>query len=262
MTPEEAYAWDPVIRAIEQQAPAWVPGTQHGYHAVTYGYLVGEVVRRITGRTIGTYLREEIADPLGVDFWIGLPVSEQPRVAKLQGSIAGERADDPEVRALLAQFIGPDTVLGKALTAPGGAFSHPDIWNEPATHAAEVPAAAGVGDARSLARLYAACIGEVDGFRLLTPEQLADATTQRTEGPDAVILGLDLQWGLGFMVPSSIMTIGGPKSFGHFGAGGSVGWGDPDAELAVGYVMNRMETGLAGDTRSGALVNACYESIR
>jgi CubicO group peptidase (beta-lactamase class C family) len=261
MTPEEAYAWDPVIRALEQQAPHWEPGSQHGYHAVTYGYLVGEVVRRITGRTVGAYLRDEIAEPLGVDFWIGLPASEAHRVAKLQGTIAGDRLD-PEVQSALREFVGPDSMLGKSLTAPGGAFSDPDVWNTRALQAAEVPGAGGVGDARGLARLYASCIGDVDGFRLLTPTQVHDATTRRTVGPNIVILGLDIQFGLGFMVPSSVMNVGGPNGFGHYGAGGSVGWADPDAELAFGYVMNRMDVGLAGDTRSARLIDACYDSIR
>jgi CubicO group peptidase (beta-lactamase class C family) len=261
MTPEEAYAWDPVVRALEQQAPHWEPGSQHGYHAVTYGYLVGEVVRRITGRTVGAYLRDEIAEPLAVDFWIGLPAGEAHRVATLQGTIAGDGLD-PEVQSALQELVGPDSMLGKSLTAPGGAFSDPEVWNTRALQAAEVPGAGGVGDARGLARLYASCIGDVDGFRLLTPAQMQDATTQRTAGPNIVILGLDIQFGLGFMVPSSIMNVGGPNGFGHYGAGGSVGWADPDAELAFGYVMNRMDVGLAGDTRSARLIDACYDSIR
>ena len=138
----------------------------------------------------------------------------------------------------------------------------PTIFNTRAVHAAEIPAAGGIGDARSIARMYAACVGEVDGIRLLTPEQVADATTQRSEGPDVVILNLDLQFGLGFFVPSSLLQLGGPKSFGHFGMGGSMGWADPEAELGFGYVMNKMELGLAGDLRSYSLVNACYDAIR
>jgi CubicO group peptidase (beta-lactamase class C family) len=108
--------------------------------------------------------------------------------------------------------------------------------------------------------MYAACIGEVDGMRLLSPEAVANASTQRTEGPDVVILDLDLQFGLGFFVPSSLLQLGGPRSFGHFGMGGSAGWADPEAGLAIGYVMNKMELGLAGDLRSFSLVNACYEA--
>jgi CubicO group peptidase (beta-lactamase class C family) len=267
LTLDEALSWDPMIRALEVQAPVWEPGTQHGYHAVTYGYLVGEVVRRITGRSLGTDFRAEVGDPLGLDFWIGLPEEHEPRVSPLTGglgSMAGEAAADghmdAETAASLAALIGPDSMLGKALSG-GGAFASTEDFNTPAVHRAEIPAAGGIGDARSIARMYAACVGEVDGVRLLTPERVADATTQRSEGPDVVLLNLDLQFGLGFFVPSTLLQLGGPKSFGHFGMGGSMGWADPEAELAFGYVMNRMELGLAGDLRSYNLVNACYDAV-
>jgi len=261
LTLEQALSWEPMIQALEEQAPSWEPGTQQGYHAVTYGYLVGELVQRVTGTSIGTYFRTEIGDPLGLDFWIGLPEELEPRVAPLIGGIAGGAAElDDATRALIDQFIGPDTVLGKALS-PGGAFSGTDTFNSRAAHAAEIPAAGGIGDAQSIARMYAACIGQVDGIRLLTPEQMRDASTQRTTGPNTVILDLDLQFGLGFIVPSSLVQLGGPHSFGHFGMGGSAGWADPDAELAFGYVMNKMEMGMAGDQRSYGLINACYAAL-
>jgi CubicO group peptidase (beta-lactamase class C family) len=263
LTLEQALAWEPMIHALEHQKPTWEPGTAHGYHAITYGYLVGEVVRRITGRTIGTYFREEIAEPLDLDFWIGLPEEHEPRVAMLVGSLTGgldSAAVDEATRASIAALIGPDSVMGKALSG-GGAFAADGIWNTRAVHAAEVPAAAGISDARSLARLYAACVGEVDGIRILTPEQVAIASAQETVGPNTVLMNLDLQFGLGFIVPSSLVALGGPKSFGHFGAGGSVGWADPDAEFGFGYVMSRMDLGLAGDQRSSRLVAACYEAV-
>jgi CubicO group peptidase (beta-lactamase class C family) len=261
MTLEDALAWDPAVTALAAQKPSWEPGTQHGYHAVTYGWLVGEVIRRVSGRRIGEYLHEEVAAPLGLDLWIGLPESQEPRVARLvQSDVGGADSDmDDATRALVAQFMGPDTMLGKALSA-GGSFAGP-IWNDRAVRAAEVPAANGVADARSIARMYAACVGEVDGIRLLTPEQVKRATTQLTSGPNVVLMGLDIQFGLGFMLPSSIMTLGGPQSFGHFGAGGSMGWADPDAEFGFGYVMNKMAMGLAGDTRTQNLVEACYAAL-
>ncbi len=268
MTAEEALSWEPVIEALENQHPNWRPGSQHGYHATTYGWLVGEVIRRVSGRSVGTYLREEIADPLGLDLWIGLPEDQEGRVARLismmpEGLSVDALADPGEdpVLQMMAQFLGPDSMLGRALFAPGGALTDMDIFNSRAMRAAEVPAANGVSDARSLARLYASCIGEVDGLRVLTPEQLDRATTQLTEGPNTVLMGMDIQFGLGFMLHSSLVALGGTKSFGHFGAGGSVGWADPEAELAFGYIMNRMDLGLAGDLRSFNLINACYQSI-
>ncbi len=268
LTAEEALSWEPVIEALENQHPSWEPGTQHGYHATTYGWLVGEVIRRVAGRSVGTYFADEIAAPLGLDFWIGLPESEEPRVATLLSmlppSISVETlqspGDDP-VAQMVAQFLGPETDLGRALFAPGGALADQDIWNSRAMRAAEVPSANGVGDARSLARLYASCIGEVDGIRIIEPDQLARATTQQTEGPNRILFDMDVQFGLGFMLRSSLIQMGGPKSFGHFGAGGSVGWADPEAGLSFGYVMNRMDIGLAGDSRSSDLVGACYDAL-
>jgi CubicO group peptidase (beta-lactamase class C family) len=262
MTAEEALSWDPVVDALARQVPHWEPGTKHGYHATTYGWLVGEVVKRIAGKSLGTYFHDEIAVPLGLDFWIGLPDSEESRVAVLEGGFGDElAAADPAIGDLLNQIMGPDTMLGKALFAPGGALGAPDIFNSRAMHAAEVPAANGIGDARSIARMYAACIGDVDGFRILTAEQMKDATTQRTSGPNVVLLDMDIQFGLGFMMRSDLIPLGGPNSFGHFGAGGSVGWADPDAGLTFGYVMNRMDMGLAGDVRSYNLVSACYSAV-
>ncbi len=272
MTAEEALSWEPVIEALENQHPAWEPGSKHGYHATTYGWLVGEVIRRVAQRSVGTYFAEEVAGPLGLDFWIGLPEAEEPRVGRLISFIppsvsvdamAAEAAGEPDpVVEMFKAFLGPDTPLGKALFAPGFALADSDIWNSRAMRAAEVPAANGITDARSIARMYSACIGEVDGVRLLAPGQVAEATRQRTEGPNFVLMDMDVQFGLGFMVHSSASPIGGQQSFGHFGAGGSVGWADPEAGLAFGYVMNRMDIGLAGDNRSLDLINACYAAAR
>jgi CubicO group peptidase (beta-lactamase class C family) len=269
MTPEEALSWDPVIAALADQRPAWEPGSQHGYHATTYGWLVGEVIRRIVGKSVGTYFHDEIAEPLGLDFWIGLPEQYESRVGRLTSMIPvavdveklKDPGDDP-IAQMIASFLGPETMLGRALFAPGGALTDQDIWNSREMHAAEVPAANGIGDARSIARMYAACVGEVDGTRLLSTEQVKRATTQQTKGPNKVLMDMDIQFGLGFMLPSSLMTLGGPNGFGHFGAGGSVGWADPDPQFGFGYVMNRMDIGLAGDLRSFNLINACYESIK
>lgn len=254
----EALAWEPVAAALARQAPHWEPGTQHGYHALTFGWLVGEVIRRVDGRGVGAFFHDEIAQPLGLDFWIGLPEEQEPRVAPL---IAPDAAGDEELRAAMAALAGPGSELGRALSAPGRAFADIGVFNTRAVRAAEVPAANGVGDARSIARMYAALIGEVDGVRLLSPGRLERATRRRTSGPNRVLLGLDIQFGLGFMVPSSAVAVGGPRSFGHFGAGGSMGWADPDAGLAFGYVMNRMHLGLAGDLRSARLVEATYRAV-
>ncbi len=264
----ETLAWDPVVAALAAQAPHWEPGTQHGYHAVTYGWLVGEVVRRVSGRSLGTYFAESIAGPLDVSAWIGLPESVEPRVAPLvsmQETIdeqtAASGGDPSAVREMMAQFMGPGTMLGRSLSAPNGALSDQDAWSRRDVRAAEIPAANGVTDARSVARLYAATLGEVDGVRIISAEQLDRAIAQRTTGPNTVLLGMDIQFGLGFMVHSTLLAIGGRRSFGHFGMGGSLGWADPDADLALGYVMNKLDVGMAGDSRSSVLIDACYAAL-
>jgi len=283
MSFEEAIAWDPVVEALARQSPAWEPGTDHGYHAVTFGYLVGEVVRRITGRTLGTYFREEIAGPLDADWYVGLPAAEEHRVAHLVpgpdgspfdmlGSLGAGSEGDPAMQELLTQltpYIGPDGMLKKALEAPGGAFSSQEVWEDPRLHAAEIPAANGICDARSVARVYGACVDEVarsDGglFRVLSPNQVDKALVQQTAGPDRVLLGMDIQWGMGFMLNVGVIALaglGGPRSFGHYGMGGSVGWADPDLELGLGYVMNRMSLGATGDSRSADLIHATLDAV-
>jgi CubicO group peptidase (beta-lactamase class C family) len=281
MSTADALAWEPVIKALEAQKPSWEPGTAHGYHATTFGWLVGEVIRRVSGRSVGTYLRDEVTGPLGASFFIGLPDSEHHRPARLisfldalaSGQAVAEAPAGPgltEMAELAKTYLAPGQPLFLALGAPGGALSRQDIWNSPELWSAEIPAANGMCDARSLAALYASCIGDLElsgegSFRLLEDDQLDRALEQQTQGPDTVLLGLDLQWGLGFMLNRGMIAdsgMGGFRSFGHFGMGGSVGWGDPDAGLGMGYVMNRMSMGMAGDKRSYRLMAATIEAAR
>lgn len=261
LTLDEALSWDPVIRALEAQAPVWEPGTAHGYHAVTYGWLVGEVVRRISGKSLGTFFADEIAGPLGLEFWIGLPEDQRDRVAPL---VTWARPKDPGMAELLDQFMGPDTMLGKALGAPSGVFtSEMGVWNRPEVWAAEIPAANGITNARSLARMYAGLCGPVEGATtapLLTPEQLAAASVTQTSGPDQVLY-LETTVGLGFWTASPFAPYGGAASIGHGGAGGSLGFMDPEHGIGFGYVMNRMLQNLSGDPRTRSLVSAVYAAI-
>ena len=168
LTADEVFAWTPVIEALAAQAPVWEPGTKHGYHAVTYGHLAGELVRRVSGKSLGTFFADEVAKPLGLDFWIGLPASQESRVAPLVPS----PPPPPEMEAMMAQFMGPDSLAGRALSLGGALSASGDemIFNTPAMHAAEIPAGNGITNAASLSRMYAACVSEVDGIRLLTPE--------------------------------------------------------------------------------------------
>jgi CubicO group peptidase (beta-lactamase class C family) len=260
---EEALAWTPVIEALEVQEPLWEPGTAHGYHALSYGWLVGEVIRRISGRSLGTFFREEIAEPLGLEFWIGLPEEQEHRVAPIIGTLIPEGEGDvtEELRALLEEFVGPNSLLARALTLNHAMEA--DCWNERAVHAAEIGAANGITNARSLSRLYAGLAGTLDGngaAPLLSREQIDRARESQSDGADKVLF-IETKFGLGFMLSSPFSPYGAPGSFGHAGAGGSVGFADPENQLAVGYVMNRMFQNLSGDPRTRGLIKASYEAV-
>jgi CubicO group peptidase (beta-lactamase class C family) len=261
LTLEQVLAWDPMVDALAAQAPVWDPGTAHGYHALTYGWLVGEVVRRVSGKSIGTFFAEEIAAPLDLELWIGLPDEQQHRVAPL---VTWSTPKDPAMVELMNQFMGPDTMLGRALGGPGGIFtSEQGVFNRPDVRAAEIPAANGVTNARSLARFYAGLTGTVEGGPaepILTADQVAAASECQTSGPDQVLY-FETTFGLGFFTASEMARYGHPSSFGHTGAGGSVGFTDPVNGIGFGYVMNRMMQGLTGDPRSSGLISAVYDAI-
>ena len=252
LTREEALAWEPVIHALEVQAPYWEPGVAHGYHAITYGHLVGEVVRRIDGRSLGTFFHEEFAEPLGLDFWIGLPEELEPRVAPMIPVDMGGVS--------LGDMLGADSLIVRALNL-NGAFGGElgETANHRDFHAAELPGANGIANARSLAKLYAGLIDDV-----LTPEQIAIARTLQTSGTDQVLSmpGFDVEStiALGFWSASPFAPMGGRHAFGHYGAGGSVGFADPEHHVAAGYVMSKMGLGIATDARSSALIRASYEA--
>ena len=257
LTAEQVYAWTPLIDALAAQKPVWEPGSKHGYHALTYGHLVGELVRRISGKDIGTFFAEEVAGPLGLEFWIGLPESEESRVAPLIPS----PPPPPEMVEMMASFMGPDSLGGRALSL-GGAFAVEGemIFNTRGMHAAQIPAANGITNARSLSRMYAACVSEVDGVRLLTPDTVAKVTETLTSGPDQCLV-FESTFGLGFMTHGSFTPMMGPGSFGHAGAGGSLGFAHPDSGVGFGYVMNQMQMNLAGDPRAAGLIEAIQSSL-
>jgi CubicO group peptidase (beta-lactamase class C family) len=265
-TLEEVLRIEPIVEALAAQAPLWEPGTEHGYHALTYGWLVGEVVRRIDGRPIGQFFAEEVAGPLGLDFWIGLPDELQERVVPLVASRPSAddfdlSALDPEVVPLLqdlaAAYLDPNSTTNRALMLDGTFLIGGGrlAWNLPEVRASQIPAANGVTNAKSLAKMYAACVGEVDGVRLLAQDTLERATTERSAGRDRVLV-VPTRFGLGFMLESSFSPLLGDASFGHPGAGGSLGFGDPEHGVGFGYVMSKMKAGLSNDPRSRGLIDA------
>ena len=161
---------------------------------------------------------------------------------------------------MLQLLMGPDSLIARALTAPGGAFASETVWNEPPVWQAEIPAANGITNAGSLARMYAATVGEVDGVRLLSPATVARAIEPQTEGADAVLI-FEIPFGLGFMRDAPFAKFGSPTAFGHYGAGGSVGFADHEAGIGFGYVMNKMGEGTTGDLRGAGLLLAAYGAL-
>ena len=260
LTPAEAADPDLGAAAVAAQAPAWQPGTDHGYHAQTYSWLTGELVRRITGRTIGAWTAEHIAAPVGADLWIGLPAAEAHR-AGLVGPVEPPAAPGglrtrPK-RNVADAYTDPDSLTRRAF---GAIHPAPDE-NDPSYRAAELPASNGVGTADGLARFYASLIGDVDGgSRLFTPETMEKARTETSAGPDRVLV-VPTRFGLGYMLHGVASPLLGPGSFGHPGRGGALGFADPESKIAFGYVTNGMQKGVTADPRAQALVRAVRASL-
>jgi CubicO group peptidase (beta-lactamase class C family) len=257
LAPDDLYDWAKMTSALAEQAPWWTPGEEHGYHALTYGWLVGELIRRVSGMGVGRYVREHIAAPLGAEFWIGLPEELDARTAELiQGPIS---TDGPNLMERIT--AEPEGVLAKAFGNPPVLLISP---NSRQWRAAELAAANGHTTAPALARIYAALAngGELDGVRILRPETIERARTEESYGPDRV-LTLTTRIGLGFFLPPENEPLGpNPRTFGHGGAGGSLGVADPEAKLGFGYVMNLMHTGAwLADPRPRALLDALYEGL-
>ena len=257
LPPEAMYDWDVMTGALAAQAPWWEPGTKHGYHAMTFGWLVGELIRRASGKTVGTYLRETITGPLALDLHIGLDARDDARCAELR---PGRRM--PDQRTLFDQILeAPDSLTAKAFTNPF-TMMLPSAVSSRIWRATEIPALNGHATARALARLYGvlACGGTRDGTRVMSAESIARASEEHSVGADEV-LPVSTRFGLGFMLPQPHDVFGGPRAFGHPGAGGSVAFADPEKRLGFSYVMNRMGTNILVDPRAQALSDATYASL-
>ena len=256
---EALYDWATMTGALAAQAPWWEPGMKHGYHVFTFGWLVGELVRRTAGMSLGSYLREEVAGPLGLDCHIGLAAIHDARVAEFipvppppPGELGFEEA--------LLQRAGPMT--RHALYNPPHTVAD---MNTRAWRRAEIPAGNAHTTARALARVYGAlaCGGQVDGVRVLHPESIARARTEQANGPDAVLFGWPTRFGLGFALPPEGAGFGSASAtaFGHPGDGGSIGFADPDAHVGFGYVVNQLQAGMPPDPRAVRLIEALYGAL-
>lgn len=243
----------PVVEALAAQAPLWPLGDGHGYHALTYGWLAGEILARADGRRIGQFVQDEIAGPLGLDMWIGLPESEEERVSTLE---LAPPPSDPAALELMMKVMAPGSNGYRALSLDGQIRLMPENhFNTRALHATEMPGANGITNARSLARMYAATIGEVDGVRLLDHDTMQAARTERSSGPDLSLV-VPTRFGAGYWLHGEAQPMIQDGSFGHPGAGGSLGYANPELGIAYGYVMNQMGSGLTGDPRNLALSEA------
>jgi CubicO group peptidase (beta-lactamase class C family) len=249
LQPEDLADWEKCTSLLAAQEPWWEPGTAAGYHAITQGYLIGEVVRRVTGKTIGTFFAEEVAGPLGADFHIGTPASEDARIAPLI---------PPPLEEVTALITTLDEIGLKTLTNPvvGGETTAEDWWKR-----AEIPAAGGHGNARSVAAVQSviACGGEVRGKRLLSEQGVRALFAEQANGTD-LVLNVPLRYGLGYGLSSETLPMG-PNMCAWGGYGGSVVFNDLDTRTTFAYVMNRMEAGLVGDTRSASVGIAVAQSL-
>jgi CubicO group peptidase (beta-lactamase class C family) len=256
--PDDAlYDWDLMTTTLAAQEPFWAPGTRHGYHGITFGWLVGEVVRRITGKSLGTFFRDEVATPLGADFHIGLAAEHDHRVAEvIDAEVTPEMM---ERRDEMTKLMDPKLVSAQPNIAlvPGG--HNTEAWRR-----AEIPAANGHTTAHGIARVYAALAqgGDLDGVHVLSPESIDRATTEQAYGPDAMLAMMSTRFGQGFWLTTKDAPLGkGPRGFGHPGFGGSVGFTDPDARIGFGYCMNQLKAGLTVETTGSRLVDALYDCL-
>ncbi|MFJ3582073.1 serine hydrolase domain-containing protein [Streptomyces sp. NPDC090127] len=254
----EFYDWGLTTARLAATEPWWEPGTRSGYHALTYGFLVGEVIRRVTGQLPGAFLREEITGPLGIDFTIGLPEKEAARAAELVHPRITSSSDHAAAFAQLA----PAAQAALANPSVGATQANSDAWR-----AAELPAANGHGTARAVARLYGvfAGRGRSEGRVVLSERAAERAREGQGRCRDLVLgagFGHETECALGFWLSGPHASYGpNPRAFGHDGFGGSCGMADPEAGLSLGYVMNRMGPRIADDPRKMALVEAAYASL-
>ncbi|HEY9374141.1 serine hydrolase domain-containing protein [Streptomyces sp.] len=256
LTLAEAVDRETAFAAVAAQAPVWEPGAAHGYHPHTFSWLVGGLVHRVTGRTIGRWVAEEIAAPLGLDLWIGLPDEEAHRVGRLGPVEEIEPADGGALklrpkRSVTAAYTDPASLTRRAF----GAIDPKPDENNPVYRAAELPGSAGIATARALARFYASTVGPVEGRRLFAPATVTLARTEESAGPDKVLM-VGTRFGLGYMLHGSASPLLGPGSFGHPGRGGSLGFADPESGIAFGYVTNGMRKTVTADPRAQALIRA------
>jgi CubicO group peptidase (beta-lactamase class C family) len=248
MAPIDWFDWDLIAGKLAAMAPMWPPGSASGYHPVTYGYLVGEIFRRVDGRELGAALAEDLARPLGLDLWIGVPDSEHARCADVR---------KPPARPNLGPITEPRRVAFLEPWASPGGVSLAE-WRR-----AAIPSVTGHATAPALARMMAilACDGWLDGRQVLSAATVREASRARIAGAD-LVLPYDIAWGAGLLRNEGLSIYGpGQQTVGHSGWGGSCAFADPERRISGAYVMNRQSAELIADARAVALIDAAYASI-
>jgi len=254
--------YDGVVRALEVQEPLWPPGTAHGYHARTFGFLLDELIRRTTGKTLSDYWQENFARPLGLDFWIGLPEKKNSRVATIYAAKSGK---PPEPAQFYRDLVTPGTLARKTFTSPYG-LNVISKMNDPEIRAQPNVSFGGIGSASALAKFYSVLAngGELSGQTFFSQETIERMTTTLSDGIDRVFQ-IPTAFSAGLMKDSrdAVRRMFGPyaTSFGHPGAGGSHAFADPENTIAFAYVMNQMEQSVLPSEKSLRLVNAIYELL-
>jgi len=246
---EDLYDWDLVTRRLAAQAPMWPPGTANSYHAITIGFMAGEIIRRVSGRPIGAFIAQELAGPLAIDLYVGLPEALEDRVAPLIAPPSGGE-------------VALDGAPKEAVAAMTNPLMSPTLPNSRAWHAAQIPAGNGQATALALAKLYGALAhgGEIDGVRLVSADTIAAMSTPQTTRVD-LLMGFAPLWSNGFTGNPVGMYGPSPTAFGHPGWGGSFGSADPATGVSVGYVINQMAEGIAGSPHATALCEAIDECL-
>ncbi len=249
--------WECMVGMLERESPFWKPGTRHGYHPMTFGWLVGEVIRRVAGQSVGSLFQKEVAGPLGLDFWIGLPPTATPPIVPVTPLPPGKVAREHPLRTAIKTA---GSVQSLYYNNTGGFFQRPD-WDTPAAYAAELPASGGLTNARNLALMYAPLAN--GGGALVKPDALSRMSSVASQGIDEVLC-IPTRFSLGFMkgVDDPLGYLRIPESaFGHSGAGGSLGFADPAAKVSFGYTMNALGSEALLNARGQSLVDALYRGL-
>lgn len=257
--------WDYMIKALESEAPFWPPGSRHGYHMMSFGWTVGELIRRASGKSLGTYFKEAIAEPTGAEFYIGLPAELEEKVAPM---IPHRPQKGIPIGAFTQALLDSRTSIQSLALYNNGGFNP----NSPECHAAEIGGGGGIGNARGLARIYTpfGCGGSLNGHEYVSPEALARMGEVSVASEEDATLLIPTRFALGFMksidnrnrlAADKSSAVFSSQAFGHVGAGGSVGFADPGEQMGFGYAMNNMGAGILMNERGQGLVDAVYQSL-